>query len=70
MRMPGFTAEVGLYRVNKSSHMSKFQEASEKRKQIASGRALIPQFGTGTTRCYWRCYPLSGCEYVCQFLPQ
>jgi hypothetical protein len=61
MRMPGFTAEAGFYRISKSYHAMQ--------NQISGEQALIPQFGSGTTRCGWVCYPLMGCEYHCQFYP-
>jgi hypothetical protein len=26
--------------------------------------------GLGGTRCWWQCWPGSGCQYTCQFYPQ
>jgi hypothetical protein len=61
MRMPGFTAEVGLSQVTKSY-------SSKTNNQTIGGQTVIPQF-VGGSHCRWECYPGTGCGYFCEFLP-
>jgi hypothetical protein len=45
------------------------EPASAKATSVRQG--LEPtRVALGTTRCWWACYPGSGCQYVCQFYPQ
>jgi hypothetical protein len=61
MRIPGFTAEVGLSQVIKSY-------SSETNNRTIGGQTVTAQF-VGGSHCHWECYPGAGCGYFCEFLP-
>jgi hypothetical protein len=64
MRLPGFTAEASLSKRTRSRSPHKFTGPN-----LGAPRfAVVPQY-FGGHHCYWRCYPGSGCEYVCQYFP-
>ena len=53
------------------------QRSQSRCRELASAKATSVRQGLeptrvalGTTRCWWACYPGSGCQYVCQFFPQ
>ena len=62
MIMPGFTAEAAVSDLR--MHRGYIGSADA----AFDAQVLAPQFGGGQF-CYWRCYPGSGCEHVCQFFP-
>ena len=70
MNMPGFTAEKALNEKGSYSHAIASVHAGFRTSHvgiIATQRVTPQTFGGHF--CYWRCYPASGCEYVCQYLP-
>jgi len=69
MRMPGFTANAAL----PFRDQDRKPQGGGRRipRQPVATRHLVtitPQY-FGGHHCYWRCYPGSGCEYVCRDFP-
>ena len=69
MRMPGFTADAALL-LRDQSPKSAAGDRRIPRPPLPNRHLLTitPQF-SGGHHCYWRCYPGSGCEYVCRDFP-
>jgi hypothetical protein len=69
MRMPGFIADAALLSRDQDPK-SAARDRRIPQQPLATRHSLTitPQF-SGSRHCYWRCYPGSGCEYVCQYFP-
>jgi len=67
IKIPGFTAEATL--ANTNTHYQVGTNSAWQTKALNLSREIIPQTFGGHPGCYWRCYPGSGCEFVCQDFP-